>query len=95
MESSESNTRSLVFLACMMSGLFLMIPAAWAGHFLLSRVELADWMESVIGLAIALAPLVLLIRFAARRLELRYPDSAPGRIPEPHERPSSHKASKF
>jgi len=74
-----------------------MIPAAWLGNevLVLIRVELADWLESVLGLLIAFLPMILLIRLGAKRLHLRYPDSQPGRIPEAHERPSAHKRCKM
>jgi hypothetical protein len=75
----------------MLGGCLLMIPAAWLGHELLIRVDWAPWLESVLGLVVAFCPMVVLVRIAVKRLHLRYPDSPPGRIPEPHERPSAHK----
>lgn len=88
---TESNTRALVFFGCILGGLLLVIPAAWLGHLILDAVEWPSWMESVLGLAIALTPLGVLIRLAAVKLDAHYPDSAPGKIPEPHERPSAHR----
>jgi hypothetical protein len=88
---TESNTRALIFFGCISAGLFLMIPAAWIGHTVLESVELSPWLESLLGFIIALTPTALLTRFAARKLDRRYPDSIPGRIPEPHERPSAHR----
>lgn len=88
---TESNTRALVFFSCMVAGLILMIPAAWLSNALLGSVDLTPWLESVTGLIIALAPLAVLARVATRKLDQRYPDSVPGKIPEPHERPSAHR----
>jgi len=91
MSPTESNTRGIALLACMLGGCLLMIPAAWLGNELLIRVELAPWLESVIGIIIAFLPMILLGRFAVKCLDRRYPDSPPGRIPEAHERPSAHR----
>jgi len=91
MTPSESNTRGLVVLACMFGGCILVIPAAWLGNELFRRIDLAPWLESALGIAIALLPMLLLVRFAAKQLQRRYPDSLPTRIPEAHERPSAHK----
>lgn len=95
MSHTESTARGLIFLACVVGGLLLMIPAAWLGHLLLSRVDLAPWLESLAGLGIALFPVILLARIAVKHLNTRFPDSPPGRIPEPHERRSAHKQTRF
>lgn len=91
MASSESNTRGIALLACMCGGCLLMIPAAWLGNELLLRVELAPWLESVLGIVVAFTPMALLVRLTAKRLHQRFPDSPPGRILEAHERPSTHR----
>lgn len=96
MNDEEINHRSLALLGCLLAGLALTIPALllYNGALELGSaygLELPGWLQSCIGLAVALLPLVLLVRLAAGKLNLRYPETADRRVPEAHERPSAHK----
>jgi len=93
MEPSEEEIRhrSNVFMRCMGIGLILMPFSLWVYTWLISgleaiKVSLPAWFSSVLGLAMAFLPLVVLIQFARRRLNRDYPDSRPRRVPEAWER---------
>ena len=96
MNDEEINHRSLALLGCMLAGLALSVPSLLLYNRLLDAaasagLAVADWLQSCLGLAAALLPMVLLVRRSARRLNLRYPDTPDRRVPEAHERPSAHK----
>ena len=88
---SEIRFRSNLFMACIAVGMGLMPLSLWLYSVLMdaaSHLGLTppDWLNSVLGLAMAFLPVTVCVQVARRHLRKRYPDSSPRRVPEAWER---------